>query len=439
MIGISPASILKHPGRGSNGAEEPNVAAPTKPVGKLSKVVPQPTMNLCTPPCWNTGMTTATSRNVDMFQTPPMMLPTTPNPSPDYFRAVFPNTYANAKLREQQQQQTQQSAPVMFPFPKQSPNFETPSFFHQELPFSSFPNYAADPNKVTSPSFSSMFPPISMLAPYLTRMSPPQQLSRTICQTPQQLSNKFHNNHKDDTMFTLPPVNTNRKRSMSSSDEESKLSSLSGGLSPVPPLKRERFETTKSIMDENSEMGLGGESRLKISFSNLGSPGAYPQVFGKSRLGVPDGLSGTYVLYSERWKSEIVHERDSFESDDGTRHVLVTWKITNLTSGVTQSRSETPKEAILRHKDGRTLCNKVFRRALEQRATDLETDLKLETNPIRIKTMKNLIKKLRPKHFSEGPLVFGLRHESVQNRFRSMTMMDEKGILRLKSTEPALQ
>jgi len=179
-------------------------------------------------------------------------------------------------------------------------------------------------------------------------------------------------------------------------------------------------------------MGLGGESRLKINFSNLGSPGLYPQVFGKSRLGVPDGLSGTYVLYSERWKSEIVHEAETFESEDGTRHVLITWKITNLTSGVTQSRTETTKEALLRHKDGRTLCNKVFRRALEQRATDIEGDLKAETNPIRIKTMRNLIKKLRPKHFSEGPLVFGLRHESVQNRFKSMTVMDSNGILRLR-------
>ena len=254
----------------------------------------------------------------------------------------------------------------------------------------------------------------------------------------------FSSSSKSAWMPIVPNSINDRKRVASSDEDTASASSLSDGNpngvvgKDVRSPKREKIDgKTFAYPEENSEMGLGGESRLKISFASLGSPGKYPQVFGKSRLGVPDGLSGTYVLYSERWTSEIVHGQDSFEGEDGTKHVLITWKITNLTSGITQSRTETPKEAILRHKDGRTLCNKVFRRALEQRATELEDELRTETNPIRVKTMRNLVKKLRPKHFSEGPLVFGLRHECVQSRFRSMTMLDSSGMLVTKSTPAA--
>lgn len=250
-------------------------------------------------------------------------------------------------------------------------------------------------------------------------IAPPLNHSRSsVSTTLSTASSLTEENNDDDPQPVPPPPPTARK----SSPKRAKLSV-------------DMVQSDDSHPTDNGEMGLGGESRLKINFSSLGNPGEHPQVFGKSRLGVPDNVIGTYILYSERWRSEIVHEKNTvFESEDGTRHVLVTWKITNLTTGVTQSRTETPKEAILRHKDGRTLCNKVFRKALEHRASELEAEVSSETNPIRTKTIRNLIKKLRPKHFSEGPLVFGLRHECVQNRFKSMTEFDDRGLLRIRQS-----
>jgi hypothetical protein len=247
------------------------------------------------------------------------------------------------------------------------------------------------------------------------------QLHAAQAQTSTSASSRLATSLSSTAGIYAPP---SRKRTVST-DDDTESASSNGTPKPKRAIKRARLE----VGEEHSDMGLGGESRLKINFLGLGNPGRHPQIFGKSRLGVPDGLSGTYVLYSERWRSEIIHGEGSHRAEDGTHHVLITWKITNLTSGVTQSRTETLREAILRHKDGRTLCNKVFRKALEHRAQELEEEVKRETNPIRIKTMKNLIKKLRPKHFSEGPLVFGLRHETVQNRFKSMTTLDNEGFL----------
>jgi hypothetical protein len=324
---------------------------------------------------------------------------------------------------------TQSPSQPMYPFPSNQQ-------LQQQIAYSnagSGARFMGDQQQHSS--FAQMFPHMQMLAPFM--MNLPTKDTPSQFQSP---SNTVFPKQKVATNGAL--VQPSRKRLVKARSSSSSTSSSEddGGTSPTlaRPVKKERI-VTGTAGEDNSEMGLGGESRLKITFSNLGTPGNYPQVFGKSRLGVPDGLCGTYVLYSERWQSEILHETGSeFQGDDGTQHVLITWKISNLTSGITQLRTETPKEAILRHKDGRTLCNKVFRKALEQRATDLEGDLKHETNPIRIKTMKNLIKKLRPKHFSEGPLVFGLRHESVQTRFKSMTKLGPDGVLRLKDTPDAL-
>jgi hypothetical protein len=323
---------------------------------------------------------------------------------------------------------TQSPSQPMYPFPSNQQ-------LQQQVAYSNAgggARFMGDPQQHSS--FAQMFPHMQMLAPFM--MNLPTKDTTSQFQSP---SNTVFPKQKVATEGALVQPSRKRLIKAMSSSSSTCSSEDDGGTSPTlaRPVKKERVVTGQAGED-NSEMGLGGESRLKITFSNLGTPGNYPQVFGKSRLGVPDGLCGTYVLYSERWQSEILHERGSeFQGDDGTQHVLITWKISNLTSGITQLRTETPKEAILRHKDGRTLCNKVFRKALEQRATDLEGDLKHETNPIRIKTMRNLIKKLRPKHFSEGPLVFGLRHESVQTRFKSMTKLGTDGVLRLKDTSDA--
>jgi hypothetical protein len=117
--------------------------------------------------------------------------------------------------------------------------------------------------------------------------------------------------------------------------------------------------------DEASSMngsacGLGGEHRLTIHFQNLGERGIKPQTFGKSGYVIPDGVSGTHRMYSQSWQFEITH---SLVEDC----VVLTWKITNLSSGGVVATTETPQQAELRQTKGNTICNMVLRKALEQR------------------------------------------------------------------------
>ena len=90
----------------------------------------------------------------------------------------------------------------------------------------------------------------------------------------------------------------------------------------------------------------------------------------------------------------------------------------NSTTGTLTSRTETIEEAIFRNSQGITICNQVFREALETRAKDLERLLESESDNRRIVEVQMDITALRPKRFSEGPLVFGLRHTIAQEKMR---------------------
>jgi hypothetical protein len=74
----------------------------------------------------------------------------------------------------------------------------------------------------------------------------------------------------------------------------------------------------------------------------------------------------------------------------------------------------------MRETSGRTISNKVFRDAMEHRAREYEEQQAAEDNHVRKANLESLIKGLRPKRFSEGPLCFGLQHICVQERMRTL-------------------
>jgi hypothetical protein len=162
-----------------------------------------------------------------------------------------------------------------------------------------------------------------------------------------------------------------------------------------------------------------GERRLIISFESLGELGNPPQSCGKSGIMLPNGLRGTHKVYGEHWRFEIIHGKEVIDPE-GVKCCCITWKLTNLNNGMSHSATETDTEAISRASVGRTLTNKIFREALEYRAAELEASLDQERDELRRGTLITLIKALRPKRVSIGPLVFGLQHKIVQDKMKEL-------------------
>jgi len=107
----------------------------------------------------------------------------------------------------------------------------------------------------------------------------------------------------------------------------------------APPLKKHSSSNSEDAWTRSC-LAVIGESRLKICFENIGKLGAPPQRFGKSGLLVADGLSGTHEMYKQPWKFQVTQGPTV---DDEV--AVLTWTITNLSSGKSTSVTETPKQA----------------------------------------------------------------------------------------------
>lgn len=163
--------------------------------------------------------------------------------------------------------------------------------------------------------------------------------------------------------------------------------------------------------------GTNGENRLRIHFESFGTQGKCPQRFGKSGCLIPDGLRGTHEIYDQHWRFEISHDSAITRDEEDHASVQITWKITNLTSGLVVQVKETPQQAILREYSGRTVCNKVVKMALSARADELEKQYKKNADtmePTKRISLENNIRVLRPRLCTVGLLFFGLLHDTVQ-------------------------
>jgi len=175
------------------------------------------------------------------------------------------------------------------------------------------------------------------------------------------------------------------------------------------PMEREQTKSPRQV-----KHGLGGERRLNIHFINTGILEEPVQTFGKYKLLIRDGLCGTHTMYAQPWRFEINHH----SGGDAAGEIRLRWTVTNLASGHRMSFLETSEQAHERQVKGNTICNVVVREALNQRAGELEEEMRtLEpSNTTRIANIRSLIKELRPKQCTEGLLFFGLRHQAAQSR-----------------------
>jgi len=169
-----------------------------------------------------------------------------------------------------------------------------------------------------------------------------------------------------------------------------------------------RDNTKRQKFSEHST----GEHRLTIHFESFGKFGKVPQSFGRKGSLIPDGICGTHTLYHQDWRFEILHG-PVIEGE-----TCLIWRVTNLSSRKMSELTETSLEAQMRRERGWTISSKVFREALKSRLSDLENELKKETNQTKKANLESLLKALKPSRFTEGLLAFGLLHESVQNRMR---------------------
>lgn len=175
----------------------------------------------------------------------------------------------------------------------------------------------------------------------------------------------------------------------------------------------------KSINSPGGRVVLDGENRLAITFTQLGSAGVFPQVYGDMKLYIPDGLRASYTTFGQRWLIAIDHSPEPVMCEDGKARSLIVWTMSNERIGTKHIVTETPRDAARRSKGGRTLCNRVFRETVVKTRKDIEAMLTTETDSFFIKTLQAQIKSISTRRFSEGPLFFGLRHAKVQRAMRT--------------------
>jgi hypothetical protein len=98
--------------------------------------------------------------------------------------------------------------------------------------------------------------------------------------------------------------------------------------------------------------------------------------------------------------------------------VCTSFEVTNLETGLTLSRTENPLQAMERVTNGRTITNEVFRAAMKAGALELENSITDEMSPCAAANIRSKVRTLRPKRFNQGLLVFGLLHQTVQERLK---------------------
>ena len=199
-------------------------------------------------------------------------------------------------------------------------------------------------------------------------------------------------------------INPKKRKSSSGSLETSSSTSTPG--SPII-----------SYGNPSRALKLSDDRRLVINFESYGTLGPKPQRYGKNNLFIPHGLIGTHIAYQEQWRVEIYHTTQQVLSLTRMREdiVCIQWTITNIASQCVYSVTETPDEAVSRANLGWTVTSKLFRDAMAHRADQLFMQANQEENPCRAANLRSLAKTLRPKSFTQGPLLFGLKHKVIHD------------------------
>jgi hypothetical protein len=184
--------------------------------------------------------------------------------------------------------------------------------------------------------------------------------------------------------------------------------------------------SSPSLKTRRTLVGLGGERRLIIRFTNYGKLRQPIQTCGRSGMKIPDGLCGTHTMYSQPWRFEVNYKHDPSMSEDAAKTTVpIEWTIVNLSSNNVVRVQETPFQAWERQTKGKTVCSILLKQALKVRLEELEEALKVAKDEgckstLQISNLCDLISRLQPKHCTERLLFFGLRHDCVQQYLSSL-------------------
>jgi len=177
--------------------------------------------------------------------------------------------------------------------------------------------------------------------------------------------------------------------------------------------------------EDSAEREFNGEERLAIQFETYGSVDpSCPVKLGAHKGYIPNGLSGCFNMYAERWAFEVRYASAPVLCRDGKKRIPIEWAIKSFPHWKEFHRVvETADEAQTRETRGFTLCNRVFREAMQKRAEEYERLAAQEEqskapNPLQIANYQRQAVFLRPEKVSEGPLLFGLRHKTIQDRVK---------------------
>jgi hypothetical protein len=237
--------------------------------------------------------------------------------------------------------------------------------------------------------------------------------------------------HQPQYAVSQPPVSIekpreNKKRIDAEAKPKNSSSSSTAQRRKSPELSKDEDTVVKTKRQRRKPLGgeydLNGESRLAITFLNLGEAKPNPETLGWRSLAIPDGLSGTFIMYGENWRF-LIEYGQAITCPDGLVRRRLEWSICNQCAPDFKALViENDAEVMRRSSRGVTVCNRVFRIALEARAKFYEAEVEQERaqaspNDLKIKQLMSRIHILRPERFAEGPLLFGLRHGVVQEIF----------------------
>lgn len=252
------------------------------------------------------------------------------------------------------------------------------------------------------------------------------------------------NNNQKKRQLVIPELDGHTNKSFKTTEPDGEKKSQLRQPKKIPPeevadhqidgpaRKRKRLSKKQRRLlaggagaEEANDRDFNGEERLAIQFESYGSIDPQVQVkLGANKGFIPHGLSGFFNMYAERWAFEVRYSGPPQTCKDGKPRVLVEWSIKSHPHWKEFHRVvETVDEAQTRETRGFTLCNRVFREAMQKRAEEYEQLAKAEEscespNPLQIANYQRQAVFLRPEKVSEGPLLFGLRHKAVQDHIR---------------------
>jgi len=207
-------------------------------------------------------------------------------------------------------------------------------------------------------------------------------------------NNDFENTTNEEVILTKELLFKKPVTTDDDDDDDEELLSImktkTHEQSPNESIDKKRMKITLSPTGPSS-------NPVKITFLNRGEIAMCRLRYRKTLL-IPNGLCGTHKMFRGYWKFEINYR----DLPAGS----IEWSIVDLESEDRTSHLESVNEIQARESNGRTVCNRIVKKALNKRCKRLEDG----------SFLKNFYLKLCDSRITTGPSFFGLCDMEVTSR-----------------------